>query len=1768
MQRSRFKSSTVRAPLAACFAAGLGPPLAQHSLPVPWTSEAAATILGEVVGPRAAVSVGGCCANAVWCELDAQQYDELVDGAPGRPVPCFTHNSQLSPKPASYRNVGWLAQSLTANASAPMPLPLYACTLQQEEELTRRSLQGSARGRSLQLHAADQAQASWLGARPPKAAPPQLRAARQAQLQAAAPLQATAVYPSSVAPSQRMSVWGVSLTAPRAGPAGLDIQVGGATCAGIIDVCSEGCAPCSGSNPCAPGFVCVTFSGSTSTRAACVAECRSAPQLLPGLPTPPSSPFALFPAQQYCACGGLCVTYCLGACSAGNYISLCLPPGTPNPNDFDALCSGGPEDFLRPPPAAFPDLPPGAASATQRLECSVTGQAFGLADTATASTRQLGAAGAQFAAQPGKTPFSVDATGALLPNTLLAPPSIVQVSRWEPGDALPAYHGALAAGGPNASVAAVLPGTGMCDGGGGSAVIVRNSVTGGNSVGKSAATPTPSATATGSPSASPSASVSASGTVSPSASPTVSNGTAAPPTSSPSMTATPSSTPTSTGTVSAFVSPSGTGSSSPTPSGTTTASGTASPSPSIVSPTPTPSPSPSCTASPSVSSSVSPHTSPSSSAATTPSNSPSPSVTPSLSVSPSSSAMGTPTSSSSPGPPALSGAAYRFPVPLVYWRSLQCTTSDHCATADVCTSPVCVSGCCVYVPTGHCSTDTVEAEARAPRLLPQGRRSLPLPPPVAAAALPVAPPLPISSCNVDTSAQLGDIDDAPLSPAPLRGKLTADTAGALAADVAANATDSHWAFPLYRHRFTSLHMGSNGILQAAAEAPCGAVWANPTARPSFSLCFYTNAYFGLVAPLSTDWNPAQSENSSLSLRVLGTSMCASWYNVPLFTGVAVPGEPAGSFEACLAADGGVHFWLRPQAQSLVAPASIAAGAPPTSTLTLPATQADPQAQQWISGVRSPDTVPFMPSAVDADSAQGALTDLIDANFNVTDPLPWEGMALPGSQASAASVVTQDQVLFRGPALRAAQQQGHALATCSVGSAACMTPRCGTAAGGTRVIVHWSGAGCGLRPRLRTVEGLSNRAISEAELANLTSYKEPNAKVGSGLAEAQPFSWAPWVDAGTATFCAFGGVPHNASAAQVLAAPNIVPAQPQVAGVVGLAGQDVGATSFTCDTPPLAAVLGTTGAEAVSAAANRSAAAGAGARRDLHTAAQQTLWGRNATGLTNSTGPLLVPVPVTLLAVLPGPGGVLAAGRVLVLPVVSMQLPSNGSRLAESRLSVEPLLRDSATPIRRAFAAAGGRVMPLSFTYQALRPGDANVSCDCAGRQPPSVDTPLVGVCNTVGMCVTHVEPQPAGNTTVNTSIPIQPLPSSRRVSDLVSAPPPPPGGLLHPADGQVLDCAGVPFGEAGPSACGSCTGGTTGLPSEPDCAGVCGGSATLDCAGVCNGQSAPGTDGGCCLPAAKDCTGVCGGSAIRDCTGVCGGSAVRDCGGTCRGRKVVDCSGVCGGSAFIDTCGRCAGGSTGLLPCASPTPSPSTGAQTGGDDDSPGTSPTSPQQRGEDVDSQVTRAILIAGVAAFGGSFCFLGLCYARMRWRDQPVEFAVEDVEDFEQRTGTHGLPAVAIAGIPKQPFTAAMAQGPSGDMCIVCQDTFKEGEPVAALVCKHIFHPACVEGWLRSHTTCPTCRYELEGWVIESGLAVQPPRVRSGRRRMQPAEAQVHPAPVDAVSPLRSAWPHEPSDAGEAAAPERPAPALMEMVVRHPAPTAPPSPPRTSRARTSSSA
>lgn len=95
---------------------------------------------------------------------------------------------------------------------------------------------------------------------------------------------------------------------------------------------------------------------------------------------------------------------------------------------------------------------------------------------------------------------------------------------------------------------------------------------------------------------------------------------------------------------------------------------------------------------------------------------------------------------------------------------------------------------------------------------------------------------------------------------------------------------------------------------------------------------------------------------------------------------------------------------------------------------------------------------------------------------------------------------------------------------------------------------------------------------------------------------------------------------------------------------------------------------------------------------------------------------------------------------------------------------------------------------------------------------------------------------------------------------------------------EIVDCAGVPNGEAYYDNCDQCVGGNTGLaPCEEDCTGKWGGLAELDECGVCNGPGIP--DGDC------DCD-----------------------------ENVEDCSGECGGNAKLDECGNCYGGNTGNDP--------------------------------------------------------------------------------------------------------------------------------------------------------------------------------------------------------------------------------------------------------------
>jgi len=45
----------------------------------------------------------------------------------------------------------------------------------------------------------------------------------------------------------------------------------------------------------------------------------------------------------------------------------------------------------------------------------------------------------------------------------------------------------------------------------------------------------------------------------------------------------------------------------------------------------------------------------------------------------------------------------------------------------------------------------------------------------------------------------------------------------------------------------------------------------------------------------------------------------------------------------------------------------------------------------------------------------------------------------------------------------------------------------------------------------------------------------------------------------------------------------------------------------------------------------------------------------------------------------------------------------------------------------------------------------------------------------------------------------------------------------------------------------------------------------------------------------------------------------------------------------------------------------------------------------------------------------------------------------------------------------------------CVVCMEEYETGGYLRKLSCKHEFHKECIDKWLESHFTCPTCKKEL---------------------------------------------------------------------------------------------
>ncbi|ORY35545.1 hypothetical protein BCR39DRAFT_555693 [Naematelia encephala] len=96
--------------------------------------------------------------------------------------------------------------------------------------------------------------------------------------------------------------------------------------------------------------------------------------------------------------------------------------------------------------------------------------------------------------------------------------------------------------------------------------------------------------------------------------------------------------------------------------------------------------------------------------------------------------------------------------------------------------------------------------------------------------------------------------------------------------------------------------------------------------------------------------------------------------------------------------------------------------------------------------------------------------------------------------------------------------------------------------------------------------------------------------------------------------------------------------------------------------------------------------------------------------------------------------------------------------------------------------------------------------------------------------------------------------------------------------------------------------------------------------------------------------------------------------------------------------------------------------------------------------------------------------------------------LEQLMQAAGPQGpIPAseVVIEGLPRITFTEESLEKSVYKDCPVCKEDFTVGDEVMRVPCAHVFHPDCLQPWLKINGSCPVCRFSL---VPEDGNRQNP--------------------------------------------------------------------------------
>ncbi|GLJ39040.1 hypothetical protein SUGI_0795870 [Cryptomeria japonica] len=87
------------------------------------------------------------------------------------------------------------------------------------------------------------------------------------------------------------------------------------------------------------------------------------------------------------------------------------------------------------------------------------------------------------------------------------------------------------------------------------------------------------------------------------------------------------------------------------------------------------------------------------------------------------------------------------------------------------------------------------------------------------------------------------------------------------------------------------------------------------------------------------------------------------------------------------------------------------------------------------------------------------------------------------------------------------------------------------------------------------------------------------------------------------------------------------------------------------------------------------------------------------------------------------------------------------------------------------------------------------------------------------------------------------------------------------------------------------------------------------------------------------------------------------------------------------------------------------------------------------------------------------------------------ESSDDVGVRLANTGLKKAAMKALPVIVYTTPSEFPGVGSDCPICLAEFVDGDKVRVLPkCNHGFHVECIDRWLASHSSCPTCRHCLK--------------------------------------------------------------------------------------------